>query len=1194
MHKRGIKLYLKRLEIMGFKSFADKIKLEFLPGVTGVVGPNGSGKSNISDALRWVLGEQSIKSLRGTKMDDVIFAGTEQRKPLSLAEVTMVLDNSDNSLPVDFTEVSVTRKLFRSGESEYLINKSQVRLRDVLDLFYDTGLGKEAYSVIGQGKIDSILSVKAEERRAIFEEAAGIIKYKSRKHIAERKLEDTDRNLLRLQDILTELQGQLGPLESQAVLAQKYLKLKEQLTEVEINYYGGLLNQFDLKLAELKQSKADWEEKRQDFEGEESIIESEVEEARLKLLNQDDRISGLNEDYYRIQNQIDKYSEQINSLTSKSQDLENQLIECRNNVADNALRKEAVLKELSGIEQEIATVKSKLTNSSSVLTELELELNQHNQLIKGLETEEQNLKTEFIEVLNEIASLKNNANSAALKKEFLQKQIDDCAKKMEFLARQVSELEKDNLNKIELLNEIGRQINRFHQVQAEMAQNIILLEEELTSVESKNLDWKERIRGLESKIGLLEEMEKGFQGYFQGVKVLLAEASEQPFYRHIRGIVADLIQVKPGMELAIETALGSSLQNIVIEHDQYAQAAIGYLKKQGKGRATFLPLNLINVQGAKTDQYQGVIQQHSSHSALSLLHFDSEYRPVLNYLLGNTIIAPDLNMAVRLSSKVDKGFRIVTPEGDLVNPGGSITGGSVDKRRLGLLSRKREIEDFKKEKNESQSFLEKGIETAKEIRNKLQDLNQQIELSKKEEHDVQLKKATLEREIQTIEQNINRSKQEEIAYRNQWEEMTTESGRFDLGAEELQHQISNKEASLKEIEAKVNKLTAKIQDANLEKEVKTQEISELKSTLSAGSQEEHGKIALKDRLHKQLEELDTHIEVFHQKQDQIIGEQSKARELVGELQLKIDSEKDRLTSQESLVAVAKEEKDQVMLKIKELESKQRSFRRKSNEFQNQIHKLDLAINQILLEQENIERNLAEDYDLNWRSLFNPAYRTPENAKVLVEQLKISLKELGPVNIAAIDDYQQVKERYEFLWGQSQDLIKAKASLEKVINEIEGTITKRFTEAFQQIRKEFTKLFAELFEGGNADLFLIDPEQPLESGIEIVAQPPGKKLQSLSLLSGGERAMTAIALLFAILTVKPSPFCILDEIDATLDEVNVQRFSRLLELYSKNLQFIVVTHRRGTMEAANALYGVTMQEHGVSKLISLDLMNEKVS
>lgn len=1185
-------MYLKRLEIMGFKSFADKIKLEFLPGVTGVVGPNGSGKSNISDALRWVLGEQSIKNLRGSKMDDVIFAGTEQRKPLSLAEVTMVLDNSDHALPVDFTEVSVTRKLFRSGESEYFINKSPVRLKDVLDLFYDTGLGKEAYSVIGQGKIDSILSAKAEERRSIFEEAAGIIKYKSRKQVAERKLEDTDHNLLRLQDILNELQGQLGPLESQAALAKQYLAIKDRLTELEINFYGSQLDKIESKLEELQQSKLEWEKKYHDFEGQENVIESQVEEERLLLLKQDERIAALNEDFYRIQNQIDKYTEQINSLTAKSKDIEAQLGDCQKNMTANLLRKEAILKELTGIDQEIATVKDKLTTESSILAELELALNQQIHSIQLMETEEQELKNEFIEILNEIASLKNNANSTTLKKEFLQKQINDCSKKLDFLTKHLADLEKELSEKERFLTDFSRQINQFHQGQADLARQLIKMEEELNSVESKNLDWKEKIRGLESKITLLEEMEKGFQGYFQGVKALLAEASDQPFYRHIRGIVADLIKVKPGMELAIETALGSSLQNIVIEHDQYAQAAIEFLKKQGKGRATFLPLNLIKGTEGKIEQYKGLLEQHGSQPALALLSFEPEYRPVLNYLLGQTIVAPDLHTAVKISTKIERSFRIVTPEGDLVNPGGSITGGSVDRRRLGLLSRKREIEDFKKEKMESQSFLEKGIQTAKEIRIKLQDLTKQMELSKKEEHEVQLKKASLEREIQTISQNINRTKLEQNELQNQLEEMMVESGRFDSGSEELQRQITAKEALLKEIEARVNELTAKIRDANLEKEAKANRISELKSVLSAGSQEEQGKTALKDRLNKQLEELEVVIGSIRQKQEQLAAEQSHTKELVSELLSKAEAEKNRLSSQENLIASAKQEKDQVLLRINELEMKQRSFRRKSNEFQNQIHKLDLEINQNLLEKENIIKNMVEDYEIDWRSKYNPVFEVPDNAKDLIEGLKSDLKELGPVNIAAIDDYDQVKERYDFLLNQSQDLIKAKESLEKVIKEIEGTITKRFTETFQQIRKEFIKLFAELFEGGHADLFLIDPEQPLESGIEIVAQPPGKKLQSLSLLSGGERAMTAIALLFAILTVKPSPFCILDEIDATLDEVNVQRFSRLLELYSKKLQFIVVTHRRGTMEVANALYGVTMQEHGVSKLISLDL-HEKV-
>lgn len=1185
-------MYLKRLEIMGFKSFADKIKLEFMPGVTAVVGPNGSGKSNIADALRWVLGEQSVKNLRGSKMDDVIFAGTEQRKPLSLAEVTMVLDNSDNSLPVDFTEVSITRKLFRSGESEYLINKSQVRLKDILDLFYDTGLGKEAYSVIGQGKIDSILSVKAEERRAVFEEAAGIIKYKSRKQVAEKKLEDTDHNLLRLQDILTELQTQLTPLESQAALAQKYLKIKEKLTELEINYYGGLLENYDFKLEELKRSKEEWGKKFQDFEGQESIIESQVEEARLLLLNQDDRLSSLNEDFYRIHNRIDKYTEQINSLTAKSEDLQTQIAECQNDLDVYAKRKEAVVLELKTLEQEIVSVKDKLSAESSTLAELERELNEHQNLIRGLENEEQNLKTEFIEVLNEIASLKNNANSASLKREFLHKQINDCAKKIDYFTNQILELEIGLQAKENSAAAVVDQINHLHHVQADCAAKIISIEEELSSIESKNLDWKERIRGLESKIGLLEEMEKGFQGYFQGVKVLLAEASNQPFHRYIRGIVADLIKVKPGMELAIETALGSSLQNIVIEHDQHAQAAIAYLKRQGKGRATFLPLNLITARENKTNQYQGILRQYSCQSALALLQFEPEYGPVLNYLLGNTIVAPDLDTAVRVSAKIDKSFRIVTPEGDLVNPGGSITGGSVDKRRLGLLSRKREIEDLKKEKNESQAFLDKGIQTAKEIRIKLQEMTRELELSKKEEQALQLKKTSLEREIQTIAQNIDRAKQEQSVYQGQMEELKTESGQFDLGAETIQSQIASKEILLNEIDARVNELAAQIRAANLEKDEKVRKISELKSALSAASQEEHGKISLRERLGKQLEELDAYLVSINHKKEQLALEQSRSQNLITELNLKIEAEKEALNSQEELIASAKRDKDEVLLKIKELETKQRSFRKKSNEFQNQLHKLDLALNQLQLEKENIESNLADDYDPEWRSKYNPAYEMPENAKDLIEQLKSDLKELGPVNLASIEDYEQVKQRYEFLWNQSQDLIKAKESLEKVIKEIEGTITKRFTDTFQQIRKEFTKLFAELFDGGNADLFLIDPEQPLESGIEIVAQPPGKKLQSLSLLSGGERAMTAIALLFAILTVKPSPFCILDEIDATLDEVNVQRFSRLLELFSQKLQFIVVTHRRGTMEVANALYGVTMEEHGVSKLVSLDL-NQKV-
>ncbi|MGE5580960.1 MAG: chromosome segregation protein SMC [Bacillota bacterium] len=1181
-------MYLKRLEIVGFKSFADKVKLEFLPGVTAVVGPNGSGKSNISDALRWVLGEQSIKNLRGARMDDVIFAGSAMRKPLGLAEVSIILDNSDNSLPVDFTEISVTRKLFRSGESEYLINKSAVRLKDVLELFYDTGLGKEAYSVIGQGKIDAILSVKPEERRNILEEAAGIIKYKTRKQVAERKLEETDNNLLRLEDILRELQAQLGPLEAQSVLAEKHLDLKEQLTALEINYYGGLIQDRQSELAGLAGSKAELEDKYQDFEGQQSVIEAEIEQKRLQLLNQENRITELNEDFYRIQNQIDKCSEQIRFLQAKFSDLEKQEAEYQQNKAASISRKEALLQEQAGIEAEIAAIKGKIGGDEAQLLSQEEELAALNQKLAGLEAEEEDLKNETIEILNEVAGLKNKINTNNLQKDFLLKQAVEFQRKLDHLTGQIAGLEADLTAKRGLLDEIDRGILCDRRLQAELAGKMIAQEEELSSVESKNLDWKERIRGIESKLSLLDEMERGYQGYFQGVKALLAEAVDQPFYRSIRGIVADLIKVQMGMELAIEIALGSSLQNVVIDNDQQAQEGIAYLKRHSKGRATFLPLNLIQASENRMLQYQHVLQQYSCQPAISMLQFDPQYRTVLNYLLNQTVVAPDLKTAVKVSSKLDRGFRIVTPEGDLVNPGGSITGGSVDKRRLGLLSRRREIEDLKKEKTDAAAFLEKGLNATKEIKAELNRLSTELENLKKQEQDAKIRKVSVERELQTIEHTLGRAKEEFSALTAQLAELKSESTRFDVGKEELLQLIAVKEKLRQETEEHLNSISEDIRRHKQAKESFIQKITELKSKLSAGFQEENGKVVLKERLMRQTAEIDGLVNDYNQRQEQLKTEKVGIKAQISELEARIAAEQTRLMEQEALISANKKEKDQILAETKELESKERSFRRKNNEFQNQLHKFDLAISQKTLELENIIANLNEDYGIDWERHIDPTWAVPDDAIARIEQLKEDLKALGPVNLAAIDDYQQVKQRFDFLTSQSQDLIKAKESLLKVISEIEGTIVKRFNETFREVRAQFQKIFAELFEGGSADLFLLEPENPLNSGIEIVAQPPGKKLQSLSLLSGGERAMTAIALLFSILAVKPAPFCILDEIDATLDEVNVSRFAKLLELFSKRLQFIVVTHRRGTMEVANTLYGATMEELGVTKLISLDL------
>ena len=1181
-------MYLKRLEIMGFKSFADRIRLDFLPGVTGVVGPNGSGKSNISDALRWVLGEQSVKNLRGAKMDDVIFAGTELRKALGLAEVTIVLDNSQKTIPVDFTEIAVTRKLFRSGESEFYINKSPVRLKDIQELFYDTGLGKEAYSVIGQGKIDAILSVKAEERRSIFEEAAGIIKYKSRKQVAGRKLEDTNHSLLRLKDILNELQNQLGPLESQAALAEQYLRLKESLTYLEINYYGSLVGSLETKTAALNQAKDELLQRFQDFERQENVLESELEENRLALLNQDQQLMVLNEDYFKIKNQIEKYREQSGFLSDKLESLAKQAADLTATRTENTKRRESFGQEEAALITEIEQVSDKVTELERNLAASAGALKGQDEELFNLESHEQELKNEVIEFLNAVATLKNKVNSVGLQKDYLQKQIVEQQRKQELFTRQIGEQETAEQHRKNAFAEAQSEIESTLRQQAELTILIRNLEGQAATTDAKNLECKEKIRGLESKIGLLEEMERSFQGYFQGVKALMAETAAEPFHRQIRGIVADLITVRPGLELALETALGSSLQNVVIETDQSAQEAIAYLKKHGKGRATFLPLNLIRANEHRSGAVQQLLGEFSCQTAVSILEFAPEYRPLLLHLLGQTIVAPDLRTAVKISAKLDKGYRIVTPEGDLVNPGGSITGGSIDKRRLGLLSRRREIEDLKNEKQEALASFEEGLHAFHALKEQIQAHRLQYDKLKTLENETKIKKASLERELQNIALMLAQARQEFSLGQAQLAELSNEGSRFDVGQDELAQQCAAQEETLRASEADLAALTAEIRRKKADRDGVQEQLAQVKSLLSAAYQEKNGKYALKDRLLKQLREVESAFTDLARKEQEIELEKLRIEETRLEIAAGTAAAEARLGTQEADLNAARFQKDQIQVKIKELENKERSFRRKSNDFQNQIHQYDLAISQQMAENDNIRLNLTDNYGADWWDKRDPAWTDGGDTKQRVEVLKGDIRELGPVNVAAIEDYAQLRQRSDFLITQMDDLEKAREALLKVITEIERTITKRFVETFAVVRANFRRIFAELFEGGNADLLLIDAEHPLESGIEVIAQPPGKKLQSLSLLSGGERAMTAIALLFAILQYKPSPFCVLDEIDATLDEVNVHRFSKLMELFSRDMQFIVVTHRRGTMEAANALYGVTMEELGVSKLISLDL------
>jgi chromosome segregation protein len=1185
-------LFLKRLEVLGFKSFADKIKLEFLPGVTAVVGPNGSGKSNISDALRWVLGEQSIKNLRGAKMDDVIFAGSELRKPLGLAEVTMVLDNSDHTASLDFTEIAVTRRLFRSGLSEYLINKAPVRLRDIQELFFDTGLGKDAYSVIGQGKIDAVLSAKAEERRSIFEEAAGIIKYKSRKQVAQRKLEETDASLLRIKDIINELNHQLGPLENQACLATQFLNYQTELTGLAINYYDRMLSGLQDGLTESLQSKTELEKQYRDLESESNVVEAEIETGRLQLIKCDDRINQLHEEYYRIQNMIDKYREQVNFSNQKLADLVKQESELENSLTVNCRRNQTISEEQALLAQEIDRIKLSMEQDRVLLGDEERRLAAQAEELVQLEKTEQQLKDDLITGLNGVAALKNQANSAALQQKFLSRQIADCQKKITTLRTQRLELEAAGHTQAAALAEVNEAITVKRQSRSELSRQAAGWEGKISAGEAKNHEWQQKIRGLEGKISVLAEMEKSHQGYFQGVKALLNEAAGQSFHQAIRGVVADLITVRPGMELALETALGSALQHVVIVDDRAAQEAIAYLKRQGKGRATFLPLNQVRGAGPRPAGYQAHLTQWGAQPALALLEFNPEYQQIFNYLLNQVIVAPDLQSAIRLGAKLDRGLRIVTPEGDLVNPGGSITGGSIDRRRLGILSRRREIEALKAEKHEAETALSQGLQQVKNNREALQDCQSRIEGLKKQEQDAGLQRVALEQKAHAVDQSLAQLTAEYQLEEAQLGELTAETVKYATEDAALTQDLARGELELQTIEAKLAATALDLNQVKQRKEQTGQVLSELKARLGAGRQELNGKMVLQENYLKQAAEADTSREQFQQKKAELQLAREQINRTVGELNRKIGEAGDQLAGQQELLDAAKLAKEQLIRQVKELEAKGRNFRRRGTEVQNHLHRLDLVCNDRQSEIEHLQADLIEDYGITWREQIDPGWVEPENAAGRIERLKNQLKELGTVNLSAIDEFQQVQERYQFLTSQSEDLAKARESLHKVIGEIEHTIKQRFSETFQQARGEFKKLFSELFEGGNADLFLLEPDDLLNSGIEIVAQPPGKKLQSLSLLSGGERAMTAVALLFAILSIKPAPFCVLDEIDAALDDANVQRFARLLELFSAQSQFVVVTHRRGTMEVANALYGVTMEEMGISKLISLDLNQEK--
>ncbi|MEK5502161.1 chromosome segregation protein SMC [Bacillus sp. FSL M8-0168] len=1182
-------MFLKRLDVIGFKSFAERISVDFVKGVTAVVGPNGSGKSNITDAIRWVLGEQSAKSLRGGKMEDIIFAGSDSRKKLNLAEVTLTLDNEDHFLPIDFHEVSVTRRVYRSGESEFLINNQSCRLKDIIDLFMDSGLGKEAFSIISQGKVEEILSSKAEERRSIFEEAAGVLKYKTRKKKAENKLFETQDNLNRVEDILHELESQVEPLKMQASIAKDYLEKKDELEKIEI-----ALTAYDIE--ELHQK---WEALKQKVEkakDEEMASSSAIQAKEAKIEEARDKIQDLDESVDELQQILLLTSEELEKLEGRKEVLK----ERKKNASQNRAQLEDTIAQRGEKEK---SLKEKIAAQKLVFEKLQAEAKGLAQEVKektaalsvyseNVEEEIEQLKSDYFELLNEQASLRNELqflDDQMSQSKAAQKRLADNNEKYLSERRDIAEQKAKAEHEFGLFEErLAQQIKAYRDAQ----KNYELKKNEYEKKESALYQAYQYVQQARSKKEMLEAMQEDFSGFYQGVKEVLKARSE---LAGIHGAIAELVKTDERYETAVEIALGASAQHVVTENEDAARQAIQYLKKHSSGRATFLPLSVIKERSIQPRDIEAA-KEHPAFIGIAseLVSFDPVYRTVVQNLLGTVLITEHLKGANELAKRLGHRYRIVTLEGDVVNPGGSMTGGAVKKKNNSLLGRNRELEtaaERLKVMEEKTEALEAEVKSLKQaiqkLERELQSLREDGERLRAEQQEI---KGRLY-ELEIAEKNVNSHLE---LYDEEKSALLKEDDEKKQRKAELEEKLSAMSESLKALDGKIESLTERKQTQTSTKEALQSELTDLKVVLAKTEQScanEREKLA---RLEEEFAENEEALKIAKEDLSLLTNEMSSSTS--GEEKLE-EAAKKKLNDKNKTAELIASRREQRMklqqgLETEELELKE--MKRQYKQMAGLLKDEEVKLGRMEVELDNLLSFLREEYGLSfeWAKEKYPLELSPEEARKRVKLIKLAIEELGTVNLGSIEEYERVNERYVFLTEQRDDLLEAKNTLFQVIEEMDEEMTKRFSDTFQQIRSHFEDVFRALFGGGRAELKLTDPNDLLQSGVDIIAQPPGKKLQNLSLLSGGERALTAIALLFSILKVRPVPFCVLDEVEAALDEANVFRFAQYLKKYSHETQFIVITHRKGTMEEADVLYGVTMQESGVSKLVSVKLEDTK--
>ena len=1181
-------MYLKRLELQGFKSFADKTVLELMPGLTTVIGPNGSGKSNISDAIRWVLGEQSMKSLRGTKSEDIIFAGTQNRKSLGFAEASLVFDNSDEKLPIEYSEVTVTRKIYRSGESGYYINKTPCRLKDILELFMDTGIGKDGYSIIGQGKIDDILSNKSEDRRHIFEEAAGIVKYRARKEESEKKLEHTKLNLLRVDDIVTEIEGSIGPLKEQSEKAKKYLDYRENLKNIEVGLFLHNIEENKNNLSKIEEVekilKENYEDEltkqnkfqiqKDDLKSDIDNITNQIEEMQKLGFESTNKIEKINSDIKvneeRISNNeinYKRFEEDINETKNKIEELKEEQKTKEN-------KKENLYKNKEKFEAELKQKQEELEKISGKLSEKEIEIEEKKKKVEAnvdLKYENQNVistqNATFEEVEKREKTLKNEVQTTI-------SELDSSRITKGEIEKEFSEIESKR-------NKAQEKLNNINEKRAESTQKIKEYEDEINKI-SYNIRMKD------SRLKFLQETEKEKEGYTKSVKNLLLDCDKnKELSKGVCGVLANIVSTEKEYETAIEMCLGGSLQNIVTETESEAKKLVEHLRKNNMGRASFLPIT--SVKGRKIDKYDSKNINGIIGVASDLVKYEKKYEGIILNLLGRTIIVDNMDNGVELAKKNRYSFRIVTLKGDVINPSGSITGGSVMQKTVNILGRSREIESIQKEIN----VLNKKLENIqKEKENYLSDIEDVLEEASSLEQNMQeidITYATEKQKMVSIEENVERLENRLARLKQEQESIINKKQELNSIKEEAKEQIEKLSKENEELNnvieefANLNKDNQKyIDDLNFD-------ITNLKISVSSFEESE---MSIKEMTERIGEDIKNNEESIRNKQEQLSNIKNDNEQLmnnINELKNKITQIKEDVENSGNKVEKLKEERIKSNEKLEKTEKEIESLFKTIEGLKEQLVKIDVKKTKTAQDIEDIINKMWEEYELTPNSCEN--YEKPVNVaqtQKRVKEIREEIKKLGSINVDSIEEYKQLKERYDFMCEQRLDLEDAIAKLKKIINEMTQVMKEQFSEKFKIINKNFNEVFKELFGGGKAELILTDEQNILECGIEIQAQPTGKKLQNMSLLSGGERALTAIALLFAILKINPSPFCVLDEIEAALDDVNVFRYADYLKKFTKETQFLVITHRKGTMEAADTVYGVTMEENGISKLLSMKL------